>query len=499
MLMFYGITLFGVYFVSLVVSSILSFGPVLFTMGSLLGDVIERGMVFTAIGILSVSSVVGGYFGTGPAALVTLADEYLMMVGPVKPYQLMIGRYTKRLLRKIVFTFVGLLALSPLVISANVFVIPLSILLVTFVVFFETNYFLGAISAYVRIKTRHKVKNKLQYIPLVFLALLVFLPTLPELVNSNPYLVILPSNAMSIIITEMTGLFSVGYGPAYGYGFLILGFAICMLILAAMSDYDYYEIFATGHGQEQAESRFSRLIRGQVDFSGTRFSDPMMWIVLKDFWSRMRNPLQIWKYVYIVIGTILVIYLNVAAPETFPPLAISPGLAATAVPAFLLILLLMIQMSSVTSLLSFVDEQENIYLMKASPFNPSDIVLSKYILSVVEVGLASIPFIGFLAYFFKVPGYIPLLSLVAPLVLIFSATGVAIGAFVPVFTNEPKVLPVPLAFSFPVVNLSLGALFIFIVATLAEDYMLLLILPIFVIGLVAFLLRAAVRAMYAFR
>lgn len=499
MLMFYGITLFGVYFVSLVVSSILSFGPVLFTMGSLLGEVIERGMVFTAIGIFSVSSVLGGYFSIGPASLITLPDEYLMMVGPVKPYQLMIGRYTKRLIRKVVFTFVGLLALSPLVISANIFVIPLSILLVTFVVFIETNYFLGAISAYVRIKVRNRIRSKLQYVPLIFLALILFLPTLPEFVDSNPYLMVVPSNAMSIIITEMTGLFSVGIGPVYGYGFLILGFAVSLLILAAMSDNDYYEVFATAYGQERAESRFSRLIRGQVDFSGTRFSDPMMWIVLKDFWSRMRNPMQIWKYVYIVVGTIAAIYLNVVSPESFPPLDVSPAFAATAVPAFLLILLLMIQLSSVTSLLSFVDEQENIYLIKASPFRPSDIVLSKYMLSVLEVGLSAVPFVGFLTYFFKVPGYISLMSLVGPLVLIFSATGVAIGAYVPVFTNEPKVLPVPLAFSFPVTNLSLGALLIFIVAALSEDYILLLVLPIFVIGLVAFLLWAAVRAMYSFR
>jgi hypothetical protein len=499
MLMFYGITLFGVYFVSLVISSILSFGPVIMTMGTVLGDVIERGMIFTAIGLLSISSIVGGYFGIGPASLVTISDENLMMTGPIKPYQLMMGRYMKRMIRRIVFTFVGLLAISPLIISANVFVIPLSILLVTFVVFFETNYFLGAISAYIRIKANARTKSKLQYLPLIFLTLIVFIPTMPEIVTANPHLLFIPSNAMSIIVTEMTGLFAVGYGPEYGYGFLTLGFLISFLLLAAMADYDYYEVFATAHGQEQAESRFSRIIKGQVDFSQSRFRDPMMWIVLKDFWSRMRSPLQIWKYVYIVTGSALVLYLHIVNPESFPPLMIPPSIAATAVPAFLLLLLLMIQLSSVTSLLSFVDEQENIYLMKASPFRPSDIVLSKYVLSVIEVGLASIPFIGFLAYFFRVPGYISLMSLVAPLVLIFTAVGVAIGAYVPVFTNEPKILPVPLAFSFPVVNLSIGSILVFLVATFAEDLILLTIMPIFVIFIVAFFLRAAVRALGAFR
>ncbi|NHJ14645.1 MAG: hypothetical protein EAX95_13280 [Candidatus Thorarchaeota archaeon] len=499
MLMFYGITLFGVYFVSLVISSLLSFGPVILTMGAVLGDAIERGMIFTAIGLLSVSSVVGGYFGVGAANLMTTSDEHILMTGPVKPYQLILGRYTKRILRKIVFTFVGLLALSPLIISANAYVVPLSIMLISLVVFFETNYFLGAIASYLHVKVRHRTRGKLEYLPLLAMALAVFIPTIPEFVDTNPHLMFIPSNATSVIVTELTGLFSVGLGPAFGYFFLAIGFLICFLFLAALSDYDYYEIFATAYGQDQAESRFSRIIHGQVDFSHTRFNDPMMWIVLKDFWSRMRSPMQIWKYVYIGFGTVLVVFLNITNPEFLPPLEIPPSLAATAVPAFLLLLLLMVQMSSVTSLLSFVDEEENIYLLKASPFRATDIVLSKYLLSVLEVGLASIPLIGFLVYFFRVPGYLALVSLAAPLVLIFSAVGVAIGAYVPVFTNEPEVLPVPLAFSFPVLNLSMGSMLIILIAIFAEDTMLMTILPIFVVVLVAFFLRAAVKAMSSFR
>jgi len=499
MLMFYGITIVGVYFVSLVITTVLSFGPVVITLGVLVEEVLDRGTLFAALGVVALSSIIGGYFGLGPAAVLDENDEAIILGAPVKPYQLFLSRYIRRVVRKIVFVFAGLIAIFPIVTSANLLFLPLVTLLITVIIFFEVNYFLGGIASYFKVKMQNMTSHPLRHVLIVFLSMLVFLPTLPTITSNYVASMLVPSNAMGYILTEVTGILSWGYGPSIGLLFLALGFLISLLFLAALCDYDYYEVFATAVGREKVEGRFSRIIRGQVDFSETRFSDPMSWIMLKDFWSRMRTPLQIWKYVYVIFGTIFVLYLNIFRPVDFAPLQIPPALSSTAIPAFLLIVLLMIQLSSVTSLLSFVDEQDNVYLLKASPFKPMDIILAKYLLSLVEVAMASIPILGFIAYFFRVQGFIALLALAAPLVLIFTAAGVAIGAFVPVFTDNPKILPVPLAFSFPVVNLTLGAVMIGLVAAFAHDEIILFILPFYTLAMVFLFLDAGVRAMDSFR
>ncbi|MHA2021629.1 MAG: hypothetical protein ACW96N_07935, partial [Candidatus Thorarchaeota archaeon] len=404
-----------------------------------------------------------------------------------------------RLVRKIVYIFAGLVAIFPIVSSANILFMPLFTLLITAIIFFEVNYFLGGIASYFKVKLQNRTSNPIRHLLVVLLAFLTLLPTLPSITSNSVESMLFPSNAFAYIVTEITGILSWGYGPLVGLQFLALGFLISFLFLSALCDFDYYEVFATVAGSEKVEGRFSKIVRGQVDFTETRFSDPMSWIMLKDFWSRMRSPLQIWKYVYVVFGTIFVVYLNLVRPANLAPMQIPPALSSTAIPAFLLIVLLMIQLSSVTSLLSFVDEQENIYLLKASPFKPIDIILAKYLLSLMEVGLATIPIMGFIAYFFRVQGFVALLTLAAPLVLIFTASGIAIGAFVPVFTNDPRILPVPLAFSFPVVNLTLGAVLIALVAALSHDLLILVALPFYTLGIVFLFLEAGVHAMNSFR
>ncbi|MFW9912767.1 MAG: hypothetical protein ACFFEU_09860 [Candidatus Thorarchaeota archaeon] len=499
MLMFYVITIIGVYFVSAIISAVLSFGGVVVLLGVTIGEVLERGTLFAAMGVLTLSSVVGGYFGIGVAASLTIDDEAIVLGAPVKPYQLFMSRYVRRFIRKLVFVFAGVIAILPIVTSAHLLFIPLFLLLVTTVGYFEVNYFLGGIASYLRIKLQQRTRHPLRHLLVVLLGLAVFLPTIPQITGSYSEAMMFPSNAFAYILTEVTGVLAWGYGPILGLVFLTLGFLISFLLLAVLCDFDYYEVFAAAVGREQVEGRFSKIIRGQIDFTQTRFSDPMSWIMLKDFWSRMRSPLQIWKYLYVVFGTIFVVYLNAFRPTNLAPLQIPPALSSTAIPAFLLIVLLMIQLSSVTSLLSFVDEQENIYLLKASPFKPIDIVLAKYLLSLVEVGMSSIPVLGFIAYFFRVEGFAALLSLAAPLILMFTATGVAIGAYVPVITNDPRMLPVPLAFSFPVINLTLGAALIGLVASLAHDQLILAALPFFTLTIVFTFLRAGVRAMDSFR
>jgi len=146
-------------------------------------------------------------------------------------------------------------------------------------------------------------------------------------------------------------------------------------------------------------------------------------------------------------------------------------------------------------MLSFVDEKDNVYLLKASPFRSTEIVFAKFMLSFIEVGIAAIPACGFLIYIMRIEGYLALITLAAPLLILFTASGVAVGAYVPVMTNDPKTLPVPLAFSYPIINLSLGAVMILVVAMFADSVLVLIVLPVYCLGLSLLFLAAAVRAL----
>ncbi len=122
-------------------------------------------------------------------------------------------------------------------------------------------------------------------------------------------------------------------------------------------------------------------------------------------------------------------------------------------------------------------------------------MLAKYLGSLFEGAIAAIPLYGFIDYFFRISGGTVLISLGAPLILVFCATGIMIGAYVPVFTNDPKNPPVPLAFSFPAINLSIGTLMILVVTTFGQDILLIAVLPLLVAGLVTFFLALSVRAL----
>ncbi|MHA2145258.1 MAG: hypothetical protein ACXAB0_07385 [Candidatus Thorarchaeota archaeon] len=258
-------------------------------------------------------------------------------------------------------------------------------------------------------------------------------------------------------------------------------------------------MFTAVKGKEQTEGRFSKIVRGDIDFSNSRFTDPMIWIMLKDFWSRLRSPMQIWKYVYALFGTGFVIYLNIVRPIWFPTFAIPVGLAFAIVPAFILMMIMFIQMSSVTALLGFVDERDNVYLLKSSPFRSRDVILAKYLLSLFEVSIAVVPACGFLIYLLHIEGYLAIITLTAPLVLLFTASGNAIGAYVPVMTNDPQTLPVPLAFSFPIINLGLGTVLVYLVALFAESWLVVVILPLFTLSLVYFFLATSVYALNTYK
>ena len=120
MLLFYGITFVGVFFVSTVISSFVSFAPLIVSFSGLLEETLEVGMIYIATAVLSASSVMSGYFGMGPAAVLTVEDESLMMSAPIKPHQIFLSRYARRMVRKLSFITIGVLAVLPLLMSASV-------------------------------------------------------------------------------------------------------------------------------------------------------------------------------------------------------------------------------------------------------------------------------------------------------------------------------------------------------------------------------------------
>ncbi len=498
MLFFYCVTVFGIFFVSMVVSSMLTLTPVFLQLGSVLEDIIDRGMLFAAIGLLSASSVVSGFFGLGPASGLTSIQENILLPAPVLPYQVFISNYVRRIVRRIVFVFLGMLAVLPLLTEANLLFFNASFLIMCFILLLETNYFLGAISSYIRIKIEQRTRSRLRFMVAALLGGITLLPVLPEFTSTFSLAFLVPSNAFTMVLTEMTGLFSLDISFIIGFELQFIVYMIAFLFTANICNYDYYEQFSLAKGRDESEGNFSRFARGEVDFSNTRFRDPMVWIMLKDFYTRLRSPFQIWKYVYVVAGTIFVVYLNVFRPEWFRSIQIPANLAFAIVPAFLLMMILLIQMSSVTSMLSFADEKENVYLLKASPFKTRDIVLAKFLLSLFEVGIAVIPACGLLIYILRIEGYLALITLAAPLTILFTAIGIAVGAYVPVLTNDPRTLPVPLAFSYPIINLSLGALMIAIVALFADSQNILEILPLYTISLTVLFLGIAAKAMNSY-
>ncbi len=499
MLLFYGITFFGVFFVSSVVSSLVSFAPLFLNLSGLLEETLDRGMIFAATAVLTASSVVSGYFGLGPAAILTAEDESLMMSAPIKPHQIFLSRYIRRIIRKISFIIIGVLAVLPLLISASLLFFAAISLLIVVIIFLEINYLLGAISSFVRIWLTRRTQHRLRHLMVVVLGTLTLLPAHQWVLSNITAFYIAPSNAFALFLTESTGIFTQGINPLYGVILIMIGFAICLLTAANITGYEYYELFSASKGKEQTEGRFSRIIRGEIDFSGSRFADPMIWIMIKDFWSRLRSPMQIWKYIYAVVGTVFVLYLNIVKPLWFPAVIVPTSLAFALVPAFILMMILFVQMGSVTSMLSFVDERDNIYLLKASPFQSKDIILSKFLLSLFEIAITVIPACGFLIYFIHIEGYLAIITLIAPLTILFAATGSAIGAYVPVMTNDPKTLPVPLAFSFPIINLGLGAIMVYLVAVLSDSTFVLVILPLYTLSLVYFFLALSIRALNTYK
>ncbi len=494
MLVFYSITIGGSFFVSNVLAVLTDFEPLFDSVLMSLDHYLDVSTVLAAIGFLTLSAVVSGYFGMGPAAVLETPDENVMMPAPVKPFELFIGRYTRRIIRKMTFASITVFVALPLVYRSTASLAAIIAVLIAIILFLEFNYLLGGAVSQARTLLEKRTEGRLKHLLLPAVAGAVYLPSVPVL-NQNPSMLLLsPANNIGLFLLDAIGFVTL-QAPSVFLAFLALWFAVSFLLISLTCDIAYYELFAGSLEKRTSENRLVRIIRGEVDFSNTRTNDPMVWVMLKDFWSRMRSPLQFWKYFYAAIGIGLVLWLNCFQPEWIQPIELPQRLYYAVVPAFLLILVLLTQVASMTALFAFVDEGQNIYLLKSSPFHGSDIVLAKYLGSLLEVAIAAIPIYGFIHYFFRISGGLVLIALGAPLILVFCATGIMIGAYVPVFTNDPKNPPVPLAFSFPAINLSIGTLMIFVVTTFADDMVLIAVLPLLVAGLVTFFLALSVRAL----
>ncbi|TFG34664.1 hypothetical protein EU527_02330 [Candidatus Thorarchaeota archaeon] len=499
MLLFYSITIFGIFFISIVIVSFLSFAPITSQLGLLLENTIERGILFAALGIVSSAAILSGYFGLGPASMITTDDENILLPAPVKPYQLFLSRYIRRVIRKAVFALLGLVAILPLLSSAELVFFQTLFFLICTIIFLESNYLLGVLSSFLKLRFNKITKRPIRHLIIVPFILIVIVLILPDFTSSFNAAAILPSNAFGFIITEVSGVFSLGIGYGLGFIYQIISFTVCLLLATNIASYEYYELSSVIKEKESTELNLSGIIRGEVDFSNSRFNDPSVWIMLKDFWSRLRSPFQIWKYLYAFTGGVFVVYLNLFHPPWFRSIEVPNSLQFAIVPAFILMMILLVQMSSITSMSSFVDEKENVYLLKASPFKTKDIVLAKYLLSLLEVSLAIVPAAGLIIYILRIEGYLALITLVAPLTILFSASGVAVGAYVPVITNDPKQLPIPLAFSYPVINLALGGGMILLVATFAKSPLVLILLPLYSIGLTFFFLFLALKSINSYK
>ncbi|MDF1539177.1 MAG: hypothetical protein P1Q69_09755 [Candidatus Thorarchaeota archaeon] len=499
MLGFYIVTMTGALFVSSIGSTLVSLGPIFSPLGVLLESMIDRATIFAAIGLITLTSVVGGYFGIGPAEVLESPDEYILMVSPVHPHQLFLGRYIRRITRKFFYLVLGFIVVIPLLSQEGFIASSIMLLIISIIFFLEINYFLGGICSIIKVKLQHRYTSSLRHLILIPIMAVTYLLSSP-LLTMNPVIQLgIPANQVGIILMEVTGIHEAGLNVLSIFGMVFISFFISLLVLSNISGYDYYEQFSNNISKEESESRFSRSIRGQVDFSESRFNDPMIWIILKDFWSKMRTPLQFWKYIYVIVGTAFGLYLNLAQPIWLAPMVIPPQYTASIIPAFLLILILMTQMATLTSLLAFVDEKDNIYLLRSSPFRSKDIVLAKYIFSILEVAVTSIPIYLFLLYFFRVPGSLFLITLAAPMIIVFSATGILVGAYVPVFTNDPKNPPVPLAFSFPAINLMLGGIITWISSEFTNDITLVIVMPVFVAFTVLLFLSLSVHALQSYK
>ncbi len=456
-------------------------------------------LLYTGLGIMTAASVLTGYFGKGAAGLSYEADEHILMPSPIRPYQLFLSCYIRRLIRRVTIMSFFLILLTPLIYSASVSYWILFIFSCSVILYLEFNYMISGLASMIRarlsewsVKTWRHVAIAMSFA--LFFVLNSILPTLQwhaaSLITVGNLIVTMWSSHMGL------GPYTGEDATEYFFFLIIEQSLIAVLITAYSCDVRYYETLSARNNTDNTTGLSTMPIKRELDFTLSRFRDPMMWVFLKDMWIRWRTPLQPWKYIYFVVGVAIVIWLYVfSAPSTSTLLPSGPY----TLPVFSLIFVLLTQIGSMSSLLSFSDEQENVYILKSCPIREADIILGKYLESLIESGVVIAPLYGTLILIFRSEGLEVLVTLGIPLLMVFCAIGVLLGAYVPVISSSPRSTPLIIALSFPVINIVLGLSIMYITLTLVDSPLLIVVLPLLTLLFVGGALKAAVRGLNSYK
>ena len=499
LLLFYTLTVIGVWAVSSLVAVLVGLGPALGSLVSLFEESVERDVVFLACAGATATSVLVGQSGHGLTSLLRPYDENTLMSAPVTPRQVFVAGYFRRVTRRGMLTVLAMGILLPLhQVSWTAYWSAVTVV-GTVVLLLEFNYLLGGLAATLRLKLeRRSTQRRWQRAGLSGLLIIVMLSGSPVVTGMRPAWA-LPYNAVAAMVLKLSGVLTDGPTVIETVAVVTLGILAALSVLAHSLDAGFYELAVVGRQEEQRGGRVSRLLRGEVDFTRSRASDPVVWLMAKDFWTEMRRPLQVWKYIYVVVGTALSVVLNTTDTMALGRVRIPHELEYAAVPAMVFMLVLVVQLVSVGSLLGFVDERDMIYQLRASPLRAVDIVMAKYIPSVVEATLLVLPACGMVAYIFPVKGGLILLSLCAPLVIVFCAAGTMIGASVPVFTADPRTPPLPLALALPTINFVSAGIVIGVLVLAGGTVLALVALPAVTVSLTALFLGLGVLSLRQYR
>ncbi len=493
---FYAVMVCGGIFISWVLGQVASAGSMLASVPVLLRDYLTVESVATVLGLVMASSLISGMFGSGTTSVLRPPDEFALMPAPVGPHQIFVARYARRILRKLTIALIIVLVLYPMTIRTALSLGEISLAVLGALGLLEFVFLLSLLGYTLRHRASGlgRLKKLAVYVCVGCIALALVHPA----TNSNPVLgLLLPSSLISLVALSAAGILQTQFlWPLMGL--IGIDFLIMFLVVTVSVERGDYERYIARPTPVSRPTRLERAVRGEVDFSQSRFSDPMMWVILKDFWTRMRSPLQFAKYVSAAGASVVAVLLWVVFPYAATRITL-PVSTRNLIPyAFFLVEMAFLHVASTTSLLSFSDERENIYLLRVSPLPRSSVVLAKFVGSLVESLIASVPALLLLAYFVTFDGVLSLVVLALPLLSLFCATGTMIGAYIPVFTNEPSSPPIPLVFAFPVINLALGGLLGYFVLQVS-GLLLILAIPLFVLAAVWFFLSRASRALLNYR
>jgi len=376
-------------------------------------------MIFASLTILLVSSSAKGFYGKLSTLEFRGPDLEILRSAPLEPYQVFIAKSLKVFIKRSLLTFMAeLTLLTPIMtffgMTADRGIVFLSAILLysCFLYFVEAFTFLASRLTLNLIRGRARTPL---VVPLVTFPLFFYEETL-NLVN---YLVFLPSTAISKIVYfslfHSVPMSTVTY-PMLSFLALFSGLSMLVIVLSAL----YYEKVETF--EELVKADWLKFLKNKLKWSfGSRHS-PVITVFLKEFWTNLRAsdaPLIVLDYAILLF--IYVLNLSGVASDStgrFP--------ASSLILAFSILLFSFIFQPSVDV---FLAERERSWILKVAPVSIQNVVLAKYLYSLILSLMTLLPpFIGiaFLAPF-QAERLILSVSSVS-LLLVTNATGIYIGA-----------------------------------------------------------------------